>query len=209
MKKLKALILIILISLIFLPTDTFAMQIFVKQVTGENITLEVESSDTIETVKQKISSKIKIPTNKLNLTYSGIKLEDFKTIADYDIQKESTIHLLYNINRINIRESEFGQITTKKETLETHEEVAIIITPNEGYQVSKIIVYQEDEKNTPITVIDNKFKMPEYNVNIEVIFTPIIANPNTSDNIITVLLTTIISAIGLILLLYFKKNKNL
>jgi len=73
------------------------MELFVKTLTGKTVSIEVEEGESIEDVKAKIAEKEGIPPEQQRLIFGGQQLQDAKTIGDYDIGEDSTLHLVLRL----------------------------------------------------------------------------------------------------------------
>ena len=137
--------------------EVLAMQIFVKTLSEKHITVEVEPTDSIEDVKEKIQDKEGIDVKQICLSFAGEELEDGNTLQDYSIQKDSTIHMTLRPVTLNISDGAI-KITPTGYTQNGGNEIAF---------TGKYIITGSVECDTPLSFSNETDEAVEYDVTFD------------------------------------------
>jgi len=111
------------------------MQLFVKTLDGKTLTVDAEEEDTIEDIKNRIMEKEGVPTDQQRLIFGGKQLEGQKTLADYDVQEDSTFHMVLRLRggmQLFVKTLDGKTLTVDAEEEDTIEDIKNRIMEKEG-----------------------------------------------------------------------------
>lgn len=166
-----SLVLVFCITFILILNKVDAASLKVKLTDNTDIQVEVEDSDTIQSIKEKIQGDSSLEEDDFYLTFNGVILDEERTLQYYNILPNGTVEVKMNEYVVMVLTDDLGTITNIKESYRRGDEVKITAVPNEGYVFQKW--FSKDIEITNPTNATLTLTMPKDNLCIEAIFIPV------------------------------------